>query len=130
VDGLLKAGYTYVVDADLKGYFDTIPHQRLMEHIGRKVSDAGEAQRALDLIRRWTSEAGLTLHPEKTRIVNSLETGFDFLGYHFVKHRRFPRRKSLAKFKAAIRAKTHRNNGHGLNEIIKRVNGTLRGWFE
>jgi len=200
VDGLLKAGYTYVVDADLKSYFDTIPHDRLMELIGRKVSDgkvlsllwqflqqgvldgmstwtpdegtpqgavispllsnvylepldhlmaregfamvryaddfvvlcrsAEEAQRALDLIRRWTSEAGLTLHPEKTRIVNSLETGFDFLGYHFVKHRRFPRKKSLAKFKAAIRAKTHRNNGYSLEEIIKNVNCTLRGWFE
>ena len=200
VDDLLKAGYTYVVDADLKSYFDTIPHQRLMELISRKVSDgkilalirqflqqgvleglstwtpeegtpqgavvspllsniyldpldhlmaqegfamvryaddfvvlcrsAEEAQRALDLIRRWTSEAGLVLHPEKTRIVNSLETGFDFLGYHFVKHRRFVRKKSLAKFKAAIRAKTHRNNGHSLDVIIKNVNATLRGWFE
>ena len=91
---------------------------------------AEEAQRALDLIRRWTQEAGLTLHPEKTRIVNSLESGFDFLGYHFVKHRRFPRRKSLAKFKTAIRAKTHRTNGHSLSQIIKNVNSTLRGWFE
>jgi RNA-directed DNA polymerase len=91
---------------------------------------AEEAQRALDLIRRWTSEAGLKLHPEKTRIVNSLETGFDFLGYHFVKHRRFPRKKSLAKFKAAIRAKTHRTNGHSLSQIITDVNRTLRGWFE
>jgi RNA-directed DNA polymerase len=200
VDGLLKAGYIYVVDADLKSYFDTIPHKRLMEHIGRKVSDgmvlsllwqfleqgvldgmatwtpeegtpqgavispllsniyldpldhlmaqagfamvryaddfvvlcrsAEEAQAALDLIRRWTSEAGLTLHPDKTRIVNSMVTGFEFLGYRFVKHRRFARKKSLAKFKTAIRAKTHRNNGYSLSEIIKSVNYTLQGWFE
>ena len=31
VDALLKQGYTYVVDADLKSYFDTIQHQQLME---------------------------------------------------------------------------------------------------
>jgi len=91
---------------------------------------AEEAQRALEVIRRWTSEAGLTLHPEKTRMVNSMETGFDFLGYHFVKHRRFPRKKSLAKFRANIRAKTRRNNGHSLSQIIDHVNRTLRGWFE
>ena len=39
VDELLKAGYTYVVDADLKSYFDTIPHDRLMALVGQKVSD-------------------------------------------------------------------------------------------
>ncbi len=33
VDELLKAGYTHVVDADLKGYFDTIPHHRLMDRL-------------------------------------------------------------------------------------------------
>ena len=33
VDELLKSGYGYVVDADLKSYFDTIPHDRLMEHL-------------------------------------------------------------------------------------------------
>ena len=33
VDQLLKAGYVHVVDADLKGYFDSIPHERLMERL-------------------------------------------------------------------------------------------------
>ena len=39
VDGLLKAGYTHVVDADLKGYFDSIPHEPLMARVATKVSD-------------------------------------------------------------------------------------------
>src|SRR5439155_513161 len=39
VDGLLKAGYIYVVDADLKSYFDTIPKDRLLTQVGQKVSD-------------------------------------------------------------------------------------------
>ena len=39
VDQLLKAGYTYVVHADLKSYFDTIPHDRLLALVAQKVSD-------------------------------------------------------------------------------------------
>ena len=39
VDGLLKEGYTWVVDADLKSYFDTIPHEPLMDRVRERVSD-------------------------------------------------------------------------------------------
>ena len=39
VDRLLKEGYTHVVDADLKSYFDTIPHDRLMARVAEKISD-------------------------------------------------------------------------------------------
>jgi RNA-directed DNA polymerase len=66
VEGLLKEGYTSVVDADLKSYFDTIPHARLMERVQEKVSDG----RVLELIeaflkqdivkemKRWTPTGG------------------------------------------------------------------------
>src|SRR5579862_684989 len=47
VDGLIKEGYTYAVDADLQSYFDTIPHERLMAKIEERISDG----RVLDLIR-------------------------------------------------------------------------------
>jgi RNA-directed DNA polymerase len=39
VDRLLKEGFTHVVDADLKSYFDTIPHDRLMARVGETISD-------------------------------------------------------------------------------------------
>jgi RNA-directed DNA polymerase len=89
-----------------------------------------EAERALALVQTWTAERGLTLHPTKTKIVDAQTDGFDFLGYRFVKHRRFPRTKSLAKFKEAIRGKTRRIDGRSLNMIIADVNRTLVGWFE
>lgn len=202
VDQLLKSGYGYIVDVDLKSYFDTIPHDRLMARVAEKISDGRvlgliemflkqgvleglsewtpeegtpqgaiispllsniylnpldhlmaergfqmvryaddfvilcrtreEAEAALALVREWTEAAGLTLHPTKTRITTHAE-GFDFLGYHFRRGRkyyRFPRKKSLKKLKDTIRAKTRRTDGRSLAEIIADVNRTLRGWFE
>ena len=43
---------------------------------------------------------------------------------------RWPRKKSLAKLKDAIRAKTRRRNGRSLGCIIADLNRTLRSWFE
>lgn len=91
-----------------------------------------EAERALEVVRRWTVEAGLTLHPEKTRIADAKEMhgGFDFLGYHFERGYRWPRAKSLRKMKDAVRVKTRRTEGKSLDAIIADVTRTLRGWFE
>jgi len=46
VDTLLKRGYRYVVDADLRSYFDTIPQERLRARVAERVSDG----RVLDLV--------------------------------------------------------------------------------
>jgi RNA-directed DNA polymerase len=89
-----------------------------------------EAQQALALVQQWTAQAGLTLHPEKTRIVDvTKDGGFDFLGYHFERGYRWPRRKSLKKFKDKIRVRTKRSHGQSLQVIISRVNPVTRGWF-
>jgi RNA-directed DNA polymerase len=198
VDELLKTGYVHVVDADLKSYFDTIPHDRLMALIRRKVSDGRvlalleaflqqgvldgmsrwtpeqgtpqgavispllanvyldpldhrmeeqgyamvryaddfvilcrsreDAERALQAVQTWVAEAGLTLHPTKTRLVHA-EQGFDFLGYHFRGVKHWPRKKSLDKLKDTIREKTPRTVGRALPFIISDVNRTLDGWF-
>jgi RNA-directed DNA polymerase len=52
VDRLIKDGYTYVVDADLASYFDTIPHDRLMQHVEERISDG----RILGLLRGWLAQ--------------------------------------------------------------------------
>ncbi|MBQ2500387.1 MAG: group II intron reverse transcriptase/maturase, partial [Clostridia bacterium] len=39
VEKALKDGYLFVVDADIKGYFDNIPHGRLINKIKRKIAD-------------------------------------------------------------------------------------------
>ena len=66
VDELLKAGYTYIVDADLRSYFDTIPHDRLLALVAQKVSDGRVLsliesllkQGVLDGMHEWTPEEG------------------------------------------------------------------------
>lgn len=52
VDRLLKSGYTCVVDADLKGYFDSIPHEGLMQEMRRQIADG----RVLDLIESFLNQ--------------------------------------------------------------------------
>jgi RNA-directed DNA polymerase len=49
VERLLRSGYTEVVDADLSGYFDSIPHPELMKSVSRRISDS----RMLRLIKMW-----------------------------------------------------------------------------
>ncbi|MBK8067676.1 MAG: group II intron reverse transcriptase/maturase [Rhodanobacteraceae bacterium] len=52
VDGLLQAGHTHVVDADLKGYFDSIPHDRLKQRLAAHISDS----RLLALLDGWIEQ--------------------------------------------------------------------------
>lgn len=52
VDRLLKEGFAFVVDADLEGYFDSIPHERLMERVEERISDG----RILNLLRDWLGQ--------------------------------------------------------------------------
>lgn len=202
VERLLKAGYTWVVDADLKSYFETIRHGRLMMELQQRIADSRVLeliesflkQQILEDLKQWTPETGspqgavispllsniylhevdkamkaagyemvryaddfvilcksqqeadaalarvteqvqqkgLTLHADKTSLVNTQQPGqsFEFLGYHFEKGTRWPRKKSLNKFKDTIRRKTKRSNGRSMAEIIDDVNKTSEGWFE
>jgi RNA-directed DNA polymerase len=200
VDGLLKQGYRYLVDADIKGYFDNIPQDKLMKLVEEKIADSrvlallnqyltqrvidtaaswtpeagtpqgavispllaniylnpldwlmflngynmtryaddfvvqckteAEALLALETIRHWTEQAGLTLHPTKTRIVDTETESFDFLGYKFKNGMKFPTDKSIKKLRDNIRKQTRRCNAHSLQDIIERIKPIQRGWFE
>lgn len=199
VSELLAQDCVYVVDADLKGYFDSIPHGRLMNRLEEKIADgrvlrliaaflkadildeakrwtpeegapqgavlspllsniyldpldrlmagqgiemvryaddfvilcktADDAERALALVQQWVEKNDLTLHPTKTRIVDSRTESFDFLGYSFRGQDHWPRKKSIQKLRDAIREKTPRTTGRSLQCTIADVNQTLKGWF-
>jgi len=91
--------------------------------------DERQAAQALEAVRQWTEANGLTLHPEKTRLVDATQKGgFDFLGYHFERGMKWPRDKSKKKLKDTIRKHTRRNNGTSLSRVIAVINPVLRGW--
>lgn len=207
VDKLVKSGYSHVVDLDIKGYFDSIPRDRLMKLVGERIADkrvlkmiegflnAGvmdglemdpeneegtpqggvispllaniylnpldhlltengweavryaddivvlcrdeqTARRALTEIENWMTDAGLRLHPQKTRIVSMVEAGshFDFLGYRFWRRKsgriaRFIRFKSKQKLRGRLKPLTKRTNGRSLDAIIQKINPVLKGWY-
>jgi RNA-directed DNA polymerase len=88
-----------------------------------------EAQRALTLLAELLTARGLRLHPEKTRLVDANQRGgFDFLGYHFERGYRWPRKTSLAALKDKVRTATRPTCGKSLDQIIDRLNPLLRGW--
>lgn len=66
VDRLLGEGFTWVVDADLQSYFDTIPHDRLMARVAQSISDGRLLELIASFLRqdilspmaRWTPTTG------------------------------------------------------------------------
>lgn len=66
VDESLGQGYAYVVDADLRKFFDTIPHDKLMRRVEERISDsrilrliaAFLQQDIVDEMEQWTPESG------------------------------------------------------------------------
>jgi RNA-directed DNA polymerase len=206
VEELLKEGHTHVVDIDIKGYFDNIPQEKLLKHVGERIADgrviqllesflksgvmedeglaeteagtpqggvispllaniylnpldwlmvksgyemvryaddmvvmcrdAETATKALNQVAHWMQEAGLELHPEKTRIVDmgQPKAHFDFLGYQFYRGqkgnlRKHVRQKSRQKLQARLKPLTRRNSPHSQQCIIAKINPILRGWY-
>ena len=79
-----------------------------------------QALQALEKIQEFANANGLTLHPEKTQIVDASQPGgFDFLGYHFERGMKWPRKKSLTKLKEATaqEVQTIAIDGRQISEI-------------
>lgn len=213
----LDRGNEWVVDADLKDFFGTVDHEKLLTLVNQRVADgrvlrliramlkAGcvaegkrlptetgtpqggvvspllsnilltpfdremrrkgyrltryaddwlvtcrsrrEAEAAQAAAKRILEKLGVTLHPEKTRIVH-VRHGFEFLGYKIKRGSRplklpaakirsgtrqgslyaFPRAKSVRRFKGQIRRRTRRKAPVSTQEIIEEINPIIRGW--
>jgi RNA-directed DNA polymerase len=215
--GFIEGG-EFVFEADIRDFFGSIDHERLLSLVGERVSD----RRVVKLLRQWLragvladgvvsetvtgtpqggvispllaniflhafdrawasqgggelvryaddfvvlcetqaeaehaqqraaallGELGLSLHPDKTRVVDLREgrRGFDFLGCHFharmsgklweqrriVRYylHRWPSQRSMKRARARIKALTGRSQvGMDLPVVIERLNLFLRGW--
>lgn len=56
IEWLIKQGYVHVYDADLKGYFNTIPHDRLLDKIARRISDSSTLALVRKILRAPVAE--------------------------------------------------------------------------
>lgn len=199
----LNDGFRWVIDADIKGFFDNVDHKTLMKLVNKEVSDgkvlglieqwlkAGVmvegklektevgtpqggvispllaniylheldeelssmvnarvvryaddfviltktkwmAKRVMKAVNKIVTKLKLELNKEKTRIVNTKQDSFEFLGFVFkyVNNRlRFkPRQKSIEKFKKKVRQVTRRKNPMNTKGIVGRINMTIKGW--
>ncbi len=99
VEAWLDAGYVYVVDADLKGYFETIPKDRLLARVQQQISDRRVVglvkkflnQGILEELREWTPEAGVpqgaVLSPVLSNVyLNPLDHRMAELGFQMVRY--------------------------------------------
>jgi RNA-directed DNA polymerase len=199
----LRGGKVHVVDADLRKFFDTIPHELIMRGLKERVSDGKllflvnaflkqgvmefgvdeaweselsegtpqgsvispllanialhgmdlmgeeqgyelvryaddfvilcstreEAESALEAVKDWVQATGLSLHPDKTRILDyGSGESFEFLGYEFKDGKTDPRSKSVKNLRNKIRDLTPQCGGK-LSEIIATLNSVLQGWY-
>lgn len=196
VQEYLSQGFKYIVDADIKGFFDNIPHKLIMAGVAAEIADGNiltlierflksgvmeegqlrpttkgtpqggvispllanivlnqldqeletkgykfvryaddfvilckteqQAKEALDFAKAILEDRmQLELSPEKTKICQ-LKDGFEFLGFRFGSHGTTVRKKSIEKFKDAVRNCTIRSRNLDA-KAIEKLNQVIRG---
>lgn len=99
VDAALKTGHTWVVDADIQGYFDSIPHAPLLAMLKERISDgqvlalieAYLGQAILEDLKRWTptqgTPQGAVLSPLLANLyLHGLDCTLSEQGYRIVRY--------------------------------------------
>jgi RNA-directed DNA polymerase len=98
-----------------------------------------DAEQAQEIISKWLAQRGLQLSVDKTRIV-SLESGFDFLGFHVRiypskqkteggwKALVRPSKQSELKIRKRLRDEMLQLNGQNATTVVRRLNPIIRGW--
>jgi len=96
-----------------------------------------EAEVALLTAQKVLDELHLTLHPDKTRIVDVRETAFDFLGFTFFwvvakdgtgRPLFGPKHAAIERFKDKVREITRRTRPMNLQMVIDDLAPVIRGW--
>ena len=154
-----EQGYRYVVDIDMKAYFDTVNHDKLMYFIERKVKD----KQVLKLIRQYlmsgvmenglitTTEEGtpqggnlmkksiqfleeqlkLTVNREKSAVGSPLKR--KFLGFCILPTKKGikirPHAKAKQRVKSKLKQLTKRNRGRSIQLILKEIKQLMTGWI-
>lgn len=110
-------------------------------------ASAAEAHAALAAATRVLKELGVSINPQKTRVVH-VRHGFEFLGFKIKRGNRsmrlppgkiksrarpgalyaYPRQKSISHFRDQIRRLTRRKAPVSTHELIQQVNPVVRGW--
>lgn len=143
----------YVFDLWMRKEFGTIPFERYADDIIVHCKTKKQAIYVLEAIRRRLASCGLTVHPEKTKVVYCKDgqrpddydhTEFTFLGYQF--RARLARNRQTGQFfvgftpavspqaKQAMRQvirswKLKRYATESLEEVATRINPVVRGWI-
>lgn len=99
VNRLISEGYTWVVDADLQAYFDTIPHEKLMAKVERRISDGRVIkmltmwlkQEIMDECKTWVPTAGspqgAVISPLLSNIyLHDLDVALTSAGYKMIRY--------------------------------------------
>lgn len=88
------------------------------------------AERVMRGVTKYLEEElGLTVHPTKSKVVDSTKEPFTFLGYEFYRNIRRVDPKKLRKFKDKVKRKTRKNQTVDIQILIReKLNPLVRGW--
>jgi RNA-directed DNA polymerase len=126
-----------------EGNYEAVNYHRFADDIVITVSGhhtkRGWAQRALQRLQEYLVPLGVSLNPEKTKMVDTLKgEAFSFLGFDLRRVRRrhgegyfilmTPKKSARQAIKAKVREIIHQAGATPLKEVIVRINRVLAGW--